>query len=130
MKALITLAILVAIYMLGKSILGEYHAKQKQEQAVEQGAPADGLTGMQASFEPSLQQAQSQGAPALKAWLTRYSSYVQDPKLGSIQLDYAVLVGRSDPAEAKRVFQAVKARTPKTSPLYPRIQKLNSTFGP
>lgn len=130
MKALITLAILVAVYLLGKSILGEYKAKEKKEQAIEQGLPADGLTGMPANFAPSLQEAQSQGPAALKAWLTRYSSYIQDPKLGSIQLDYAVLVGRSDPAEARRVFRGVKARTPKTSPLYPRVQKLNSTFGP
>jgi hypothetical protein len=129
MKALITLVILVAIYLFVKGIMGEYQAKQKKEQATEQGIPSDGLAGLPSNFEPSLQAAEAQGAPALKAWLTRYSSYVQDPKLASIQLDYVVMVGRTDPAEAKRVFHAVKGRTPKTSPIYARVQKLDSTFG-
>src|SRR5436190_20490463 len=113
MKALIVLVILIGAYLLVKGITGEYQAKQKKEQAAEKGIPADGLTGMSADFEPSLATAESQGAAALKTWLTRYSSYIQDPKLAAIQLDYVVMVGRTDPAEAKRVFQAVKARTPK-----------------
>jgi hypothetical protein len=129
MKALITVVIIAVIYFLGKSFVGAYQAKQKKEQAIEAGVPSDGLTGMPANFQPSLDEAQAQGPAALKAWLTRYSSYIQDPKLASIQLDYVVLVGRTNPSEAKRVFKAVKTRTPKTSPVYPRIQKLNSTFG-
>jgi|SRR3954451_21128933 hypothetical protein len=129
MKILIILVILIAAYFLFNGFKSEYQAKQKKEQAAEQGVPADGLTGMSPNFEPSLQTAESQGPAALKVWLTRYSSYVQDPKLASIQLDYVVMAGRTDPAEAKRVFQAVKARTPKTSPVYSRVQKLDSTFG-
>lgn len=129
MKALITLVILVAAYLLVKGIMGEYQAKQKKEHAAEQGIPADGLTGLPANFEPSLATAEAQGPAALKVWLARYSSYIQDPKLAAIQLDYVVMVGRTDPAEAKRVFHAVKARIPKTSPVYPRVQKLDSTFG-
>ena len=129
MKLLITLVILLAIYFLVKGITGEYKEKQAKEQAAEAGVPADGLTGLPPQFEPSLQQAEAAGPAALKAWLTRYSSYVEDPKLAAIQLDYVGMIGRSDPAEAKRIFKAVKARTPKTSLIYPRIQKLDATFG-
>ena len=129
MKALITLVILVAAYLLVKGIMGEYQAKQNKEKAAEQGIPADGLTGLPPNFEPSLATAEAQGSGALKVWLPRYSAYVLDPKLAAIQLDYVVMVGRTDPAEAKRVFQAVKARVPKTSPIYSRVQKLDATFG-
>jgi len=131
MKALITIVLVVALYLFGKSIMDQYKAKQQKEEAAAKAAtgPADGLDGMPSNFEPSLQAAQAQGAPALKSWLERYAPYIQDPKLAAIQLDYVVLVSRSDPAEAKRVFQAVKRRVPKNSPVYPRIQRLDSTYG-
>lgn len=133
MKALITIAIFLGLYFLGKSIFGEYKNKEAKEQKAEAVAKgeitSDGLSGMPPQFEPSYLQAKSQGAAALKAWLERYHSYIQDPKLASIQLDYVVLVGRSNPAEAKRIFAAVKARTPKTSPIYNRVHQLNATFG-
>src|SRR3954466_13893553 len=105
--------------------------KQQKEEAASKPAtgPADGLEGMPPNFEPTPRAAQAQGAHALKAWLERYAPYIQDPKLAAIQLDYVVLVSRSDPAEAKRFCQAVKRRIPKNSPVYQRIQRLDSTFG-
>ena len=131
MKALITLALIVGIYLLGKSIFDQYKAKQQKEEEAAKGIhrPADGLEGMPAHFEPSLQAAQAQGAQALKAWLERYASHIQDPKLAAIQLDYIVLLSRSDPAEARRIFQAVKQRVPKSSPLYERVKRLDATYG-
>ena len=84
---------------------------------------------MPANFEPSLQAAQAQGAQALKTWLERYASHIQDPKLAAIQLDYVVLLSRSDPAEAKRIFTAVKQRVPKNSPVYERLKRLDATYG-
>ena len=131
MKALITLVLILAVYLFGKSIMEQYKAKQQKEEAAAKAAqgPADGLDGMPSNFEPSLQAAQAQGAPALKAWLERYAPYIQDPKLAAIQLDYVVLVSRSDPAEAKRIFQAVKQRVPKNSPVYQRVKRLESTYG-
>jgi hypothetical protein len=131
MKALITFALIVGIYLFGKSIFDQYKAKQQKEEAAAKGpnGPADGLQGMPSNFEPSLQTAQSQGAPALKAWLARYAQYIQDPKLAAIQLDYVVLLSRSDPAEAKRIFLAVKQRVPKNSPIYERVKRLDATYG-
>ena len=83
---------------------------------------------MDRKFEPSLKDAEKQGAGALKAWLEKYAPYLQDPKLADIQLNYAVLVYNSNPAEAKRVYQGVKARTGATSPVYERVKKLGATF--
>lgn len=132
MKALITLLLIAGIYWFGKSIFDQYKAKQHQEEVAAKGpptGPVDGLAGMPDNFGPSLDAAQAQGAPALKAWLEKYGPYVHDPKLAAIQLDYVVLVSRSSPAEAKRIFQAVKARVPKGSPVYDRVKRLDSTYG-
>ena len=131
MKALITIVLIVGLYLFGRSIFDQYKAKQQKEEAAAKGAngPADGLDGMSPSMEPSLQAAQAQGAPALRNWLERYGTQVQDPKLAAIQLDYVVLVSRSNPAEAKRIFQAVKQRVAKGSPLYDRVKKLDATYG-
>src|SRR5688500_14954269 len=126
MKALITLAIIVGIYLLGKSVMDEYKAKQQKEKAP---VVANVLEGLPPNFEESLQAAQAQGAPALKQWLQKYGHFARDPRLADIQLDYVVLLSRTSPAEAKQLFQAVKRRTPKTSPVYERIKRLESTYG-
>jgi len=128
MKALITLALIVGIYLFGKSIMDQYKAKQEKENPTKPAAAAV-MDGLPAQFEDSLQTAQAQGAPALKEWLQRYGQYAQDPRLAEIQLNYVVLVSRSNPSEAKQLFQAIKRRTPKTSPVYERIQRLDSTYG-
>jgi hypothetical protein len=80
-------------------------------------------------LETSLQNAQAQGAPALKTWLHHNRKYCRDPRLAEIDLNYVVLVSRSNPAEAKKVFQAVKKRTPTSSPVYERIKRLEPTYG-
>jgi hypothetical protein len=43
-------------------------------------------------------------------------------------LDYCVMIARKDPQEARRVFAAVKQRTPASSPVAPRIRDLSRTF--
>lgn len=128
MKALITLLLIVGVYWIGKSISTEYKARQAKENPA-QTTTANPIEGLPDQFEASLQEAQSQGAPALKAWLQRYRTYVRDPRLAAIELDYVVLVSRTNPAEAKKFFQAVKRRTPKTSPVYDRVKRLESTYG-
>lgn len=132
MKALITFALILGIYLFGKSIYGQYKVKQQKEEAAAKAVdlPSDGLAGMSKSMEPSLLAAQAQGAPALKQWLERYAQQIQDPKLAAIQLDYVVLLSRSNPAEAKRIFLAVKQRVPKNSPIYDRVKRLDATYGP
>jgi hypothetical protein len=130
MKALIILVMAFAVYWVGKSVFDQYKAKQAKDNpaaaAPQQQAQLDGLPPQ---FEASLQHAESQGAPALKTWLQRNRKYVRDPRLAEIELNYVVLVSRMNPAEAKQVFQSVKKRTPKTSPLYDRIKRLDATYG-
>ena len=133
MKALITLVLVFAVYWVGKTIYGEYKSKEQQEikaKALEEsGLGSDGLPGMAASLEPSLKTAQAQGPAALKRWLDQYRRYLRDPKLADIELDYAMQLARQNPQQAKQVYQAVKRRTPKNSPVYPKVERLAATFG-
>lgn len=133
MKLLITLALVFAVYWVGKTIYGEYQSKEKEEAAAaareKAGVGADGLPGMSVQWEPSLQTARAQGPAALKAWLDRYGPHVRDPKLADIQLDYAMMLARQDPRQAKQIYQAVRRRTPQSSPIYPKVKKLEATFG-
>jgi hypothetical protein len=53
---------------------------------------------------------------------------VGDPRLAWIELDYVVMISATDPLEARRVFQAVKKRTPADSPILPRIRSLEKNY--
>jgi hypothetical protein len=128
MKALITLVLIAGIYLLGKSIMTQYKAKQAKENS-NQPAAVTQLEGVPPHLEVSLQNATAAGAPALKTWLQHNRRFCRDPRLAEIELDYVVLVSRTNPSEAKQVFQSVKRRTPKSSPVYDRVQKLNATYG-
>jgi hypothetical protein len=128
MKALIILVLIVGIYFLGKVISDKYQENQRKANPPQE-TKANVMEGLPPQFEESLAAAQAQGAPALKAWLQKYGQYAQDPRLADIQLDYVVLLSRSNPAEARQLFQAVKRRTPKTSPVYQRVKRLEKTYG-
>ena len=128
MKALITLALIIGLYLLGKAIVDGYQAQERKKNPQQQ-KTATVLEGLPPQFEESLAAAQGQGAPGLKAWLQKYGRYASDPRLADIQLDYVVLVSRTDPSEAKRFFQAVRSRTPKTSPVHQRVKRLEPTYG-
>jgi|SRR5438128_112315 len=91
-------------------------------------AAPSALPGLPANLEASLQAAQKQGAAGLKNWLKLYRSYVSDPRLAAIELDYLVLVSSSNPQEARTLFAAVKQRTPTNSPVFPRIKQLERTY--
>ena len=104
MKALITIVLILGLYWVGRSISNQYKAKQAKENPV-QAAPAAQLEGMPSQLEASLQAAESKGAPILKAWLQHNRKYIRDPRLAEIELNYVVLVSRTNPQEAKQVFQ-------------------------
>jgi hypothetical protein len=99
----------------------------KKQQAASAVDPAS-LPGLPRNLEPTLQAAQKQGGAALREWLKTYGKMVQDPRKAWIELDYCVLIARDDPAEARRVFAAVKDRTPASSPVYGRVKKLEKTY--
>jgi len=128
MKALITIVLILGLYWVGRSISNQYKAKQAKENPV-QAASAAQLEGMPSQLEASLQAAEAKGAPILKAWLQHNRKYIRDPRLAEIELNYVVLVSRTNPQEAKQVFQSVKRRTPKNSPVYERVKRLEATYG-
>ena len=126
MKALITLGLIVAVYLLCKGIINQYEAKQQRMNEPPKPAVLDGLP---LEYEASLAEAQSRGATALREWLTKYGHNARDPRLAEIQLDYVVLLSRSNPTEAKQLFNAIRRRTPKSSPLNDRIKRLEPAYG-
>jgi hypothetical protein len=60
--------------------------------------------------------------------MKNYGRLVQDPRKAWIELDYCVLVSHEDLPEARRVFAEVKARTPESSPVWPRIKDLQKVY--
>ena len=100
----------------------------KQKQAAAAMVVGDQLPGLAYQLEGSLQAARKQGAAGLKSWLKTHNQSVEDPRKAWIELDYCVAVAREDTAEARRVFATVKERTSQSSPVWPRIKKLEETY--
>src|SRR5213593_2004335 len=133
MTKLIAALIIVAVLYGGWHLFLYWDkVKNEEETAHKQAASSvinpEQLPGVPQSLEPSLQAAQQQGPAALRKWLKDYHKIIQDPRKAWIELDYCVSVAREDPAEAKRVFAAVKERTPPSSPVWPRIKQLEKTY--
>lgn len=133
MTKLIAALIVVAMVYLGAELFF-YWEKIENEQEVRQKQAAaavvsgDQLSGLPQSLESSLRAAQAQGAEGLGNWLKAYGRAVQDPRKAWIQLDYCLLISKDDPSEARRLFAEVKNRTPETSPVWPRIKKLENAY--
>lgn len=130
---LIAIAI-VALMLFGSFKLFFYFEQVKNERETEkkQAAAAlvvgDQLEGLPQSLVSSLQAAQTQGAAGLRNWLKSFGHAVQDPRKAWIELDYIVMLARDNPAEARALFAEVKQRTPPSSPVWPRIKQLQTTF--
>ncbi len=126
--------LIVLIVLFGAWKISQYYenVKNEREQAEAQAAPptiTEGqLSGLPQTLEASLQAARQQGATGLTNWLKTYGSMVQDPRRAWIELDYCVMIARNNPAEARKIFAAVKERTPPTSPIWPRIKQLQQTY--
>ncbi len=118
------------LFFYWERVKNEQETQKKQEAAalvVGESLPGMPYSNTQA-LEQSLRKAQSDGAGAMRTWLKNYGNLVQDPRKAWIELDYCLLLAREDPAEARRVFAQVKARTPETSPVWPRIKQMEKTF--
>ena len=100
---------------------------EKRPDAETQWAPGK-IPGLPARLEDSLTEAKQQGPDGLRRWLARYRLEVQDPRLTEIDLDYVVLIGRSDPKEARRILNAIGQRIPPDSPVYERYEQLNRVY--
>ncbi len=133
MKQILGLLILLGFFYVVKQVFNQYDTIKKGDNTTGNSAAAAAagpavLPGMPESFEPSLKDAEAKGPRALKDWLGKYGSYVADPRLAAIQLDYVVMLSRENMGEAKQIFQNIKSRTPPNSPVYDRIKKLDPTF--
>lgn len=89
------------------------------------------LPGMDPNLESAYRDAMQGGVLSLKTFLQNYrnTSYLSDPRLAWIEIDYALLLRYKDPQEASRVFQSVKARSKSAHALIQeRIRELDSNF--
>ena len=126
--ALMVLAVLYGgweLFFYWEKVKNEQETQKKQTSTV---IDPDGLAGLPQPLEPALKAAEAQGAPALRSFLKNYGRSIQDPRKAWIELDFCLLIAREDPAEAKRIFAQVKDHTPETSPIWPRIKKLEKAF--
>jgi hypothetical protein len=134
MRKLIALLLIIGAVWGIRQLIAYYDQVEAEKLAREGRAPTPApvdssvLAGLPPGLEASLQTAQKQGAAGLRNWLKAYRIHVKDPRLAAIELDYVVLVGAADIKEARRVFDAVKQRTPTNSPVYPRIKQLEKTY--
>jgi len=88
----------------------------------------DQLPGLPPDLQGPLQDAADRGAEGLKAFLKQHGKEIQDPRRAWIELDYVVLAGTTDLADARLVFGKVKARVTPDSPVYPRLKELEKTY--
>ena len=126
--ALMVLAVLYGgweLFFYWEKVKNEEETQKKQVSTV---IDPDGLAGLPQYLQPTLKAAEAQGAPGLRTFLKNYGRSLQDPRKAWIELDLCLLIAREDPAEAKRMFAQVKDRTPETSPIWPRIKKLEKAF--
>lgn len=130
MTRLITIFIILVVIFCGWQFYQywEREVGDQQKQAQSAQLHPERLPGMPSQLEQSYNSVKNQGPQALKEWLDRYGSMLQDPRKAWIELDYCVAVTRDNPAEARRIFAEVKARTPHSSPIWPRIQQLESSY--
>ncbi len=133
MSKVIAIAIFVIVGMAGVRFAAYYkEVDQKVEAQNNWNAPPEPVynadPGMPATLEPLLEKAKAKGAGELKKWLDQYRAHVKEPRLSEIELDYVILVGRSDPPEARRVFGQVQQRNGADSPIAERINKLAKTY--
>ena len=108
-----------------------YRSIPSDESTREKAAPVvtdESLPVLTPPLEASLAAATQAGPQALREWLVQHGGWIPEPRLSGIQLDYAQMLVRSNPAEARRLYAAVKARTPPNSPLAPRLKQLSRTF--
>jgi hypothetical protein len=113
-------------FLYWEKVKNDEEIKQKQDAAAM--TNGDQLPGLPYQLEASLQNARKQGAAGLRSWLKTNSRSVEDPRKAWLELDFCVAVAREDPAEARRVFAAVKERIGPSSPVWQRMKQLEKTY--
>jgi hypothetical protein len=132
MTKLISAFIVIVVIFCGWQLFKYWEKVQNEEETKKKEAAAIinpiYLPGMPSELEQGFQTVQSRGTAAIRSWLKTYESALQDPRKAWIELDVCVAITRDDPNEARRIFQAVKARTPAGSPIQPRLKQLEKSY--
>jgi hypothetical protein len=130
-KLIATLVIIAVLYVGYQLFLYWDKVSHEQELAKKEATTEitpDRLEGMPWQLQSSLDAARKHGATGLREWLQVYGGQLRDPHKAWLELDYCVMIARDNPAEARRIFADVKKRTPQSSPIMPRIKKLEDAY--
>jgi hypothetical protein len=115
------------VFLYWDEVQHEEDLKRKQAQAALTVVPEQ-LAGVPYVLEDSLRKAQQAGVIRFGKWLKANSAKIQDPRKAWLELDYCVALSQNAPNEAKRIYLAVKERTPTNSIVFPRIKQLEKTY--
>lgn len=114
------------LFVYWEKVKNEEDVKRKQTVAVS--GHGQHLEGVPQGLEASVQRAHQAGAAALGVWLKTHSASIKDPRKAWLELEYAMLLSRENPAEAKRIYAGVASRTTESSPVYKRVKELEKTY--
>jgi len=131
MRQVLTILFVIAAIWIGVKFQHYFKESMDKAQVQIDGQPrtAPGkLPGLSIDLEPSLEEAKKNGADGIRTWLGQHRNDVEDPRYADIQLDYVVLVGRNNPAEAKRVLAAIKARVGTNSRIQKRLEQIEKVY--
>jgi hypothetical protein len=136
MKVLVNVLIALAVAFVGFKVFVHWEkVKEKRvlEERAERGADIDPdqLPGLPQHLRDKVREVQQHGDPAVfKRFIDACKNYpdVKDPRLAWMELDYVVAISAINPIEAKKIFRAVKKRTPPDSPIMPRIRLMEKNY--
>jgi len=119
MKVLIGILIVLVVGIGGYKLFQHWEAVNERrglEEKATRGADInpDNLPGLPWQLVQKLREAKEAGPASVKNFI-EYCKRVpdaKDPRLAWVELDYAVMITSTDPVEAKKIFHAVKKRTP------------------
>ncbi|HNQ90326.1 MAG TPA: hypothetical protein PKM73_17055 [Verrucomicrobiota bacterium] len=131
MRHVLTVLLVATVIWLGLKFNRYAKERIRSKPATEESgqAPAPGkMRGMAAALEPAFEEAKRGGPENLWKWIEQHRADLRDPRLADIELDYVVLVGGSNPAEARRVLASLEPRVQAASPVHKRFQQLKQTY--
>ena len=129
-QILTVIFIAIAVYV-GIKFSAYFQKRLQEAEQKTEGPPlyAPGkLPGLPAELEPAYEEAKAHGLDGLREFLRQHRPEIEDPRLADIQMDYVVLVGRDNPAEARRVLDDIRQRLGPTSSAYKRFQQLQQVY--
>jgi hypothetical protein len=133
MTRVIAILIVVVVLFAGWKFFLYWEQVKNEEEAERKQVAAsvvqpESLPGLPPQYESGLRAAQQEGTAAFRNWLKTYDKLIEDPRKAWVQLDFCIAITREDPSEARRVFAEVKARTPPSSPVWPRVKELEKSY--